>query len=364
MELSAIGMTLGSARIPGDESVYVGSVKTNIGHAEGAAGVASLIKVVLCLEKGMLVPNAGFERLNPKIRLDDWRVQLCNRAMAWPTNLPQRASINSFGFGGSNAHAVIESAAENLESLIGPPSPDARLVPQVMVFSTFDKAGIDRVIRKWSDFLETSSTGTRQSSVRDVAHTLLTRRSHLGFRSFAVVVSLDHLKQSLDRGLPRFSRSSGNIPPNSAFFFTGQGGQWAGMGEEMLCIPAFARSLERTQDILLNLGCRWNVLHEMHAEEGRSHINEPDRSQALCCALQIALVDLLASWGIQPSAVVGHSSGEIGTYTAHYFLELIKRLKNVCSNHRSCLCSRVSLPRRRSPSCVSAGHCLFAGSPE
>ncbi|KAF9893167.1 hypothetical protein FE257_012580 [Aspergillus nanangensis] len=111
-ELAAIGDTLGAARTPENEPLYVGSVKGNIGHTEGAAGVASLIKVVLCLEHAMLVPNAGFEKVNPRIRLDEWRLRLCQDATPWPAHMPQRASINSFGFGGSNAHAVIESASE------------------------------------------------------------------------------------------------------------------------------------------------------------------------------------------------------------------------------------------------------------
>ncbi|KAJ5951025.1 uncharacterized protein N7479_009438 [Penicillium vulpinum] len=281
LELSAVGMTLGQAQTPTDEPLYVGSVKTNFGHTEGAAGVASLIKVVLCLEKGILVPNAGFKNINPKIRLDDWRLCLSDKTMPWPEYLPQRASINSFGFGGSNAHIILESTKEAFRG----DAEDSEPAPHVVVFSTFDQAGIERT----------------------------------GFRSFAVANSRDQLQSVLDRGLPKFSRASRKAQTRLAFVFTGQGGQWAGMGRELLRIPIFRESMARSQDIISSLGCPFDMVEELKAEAKDSQINRPDRSQPITCALQIALVDLLASWVVYPNAVVGHSSGEIaGGYAAGY----------------------------------------------
>ncbi|KAK5807537.1 hypothetical protein VI817_001795 [Penicillium citrinum] len=314
-ELSAVGMTLGQARTPTDEPIYVGSVKTNLGHTEGAAGVASLIKVILCLEKGTLVPNAGFKNINPKIRLDEWRLRLSDKTMPWPDHLPQRASINSFGFGGSNAHIILESTKEFFKG----DGEDKEATPHIVVYSTFDQSGIERLSESWSDYLLRRQKAEQDIPLKDLAHTMLTRRSQLGFRSFAVANSLDQLQTTLKKGLPKFSRASRKAQTKLAWVFTGQGGQWAGMGKELLRIPVFKESIARSQKALTSMGCPFDIVEEIRLDGKESQINRPDRSQPITCALQIALSDLLESWSVRPQAVVGHSSGEIaGAYAAGY----------------------------------------------
>ncbi|KAI2998689.1 hypothetical protein CAN33_0030420 [Aspergillus niger] len=319
-ELSAIGASFGAERKPGDEPLCVGSVKSNLGHTEGAAGVASIIKVVLCLEKGMLVPNAGFSNLNPKIRLEEWGLRLSNSTTPWPSHLLQRASINSFGFGGANAHAILESTAQYLGKTQAPSDSTIEGTPQVVVVSTHDQSGLDRTADKWTSFLNPCVDGKRKDiALLDVAHTMATRRSQLPFRSFAVVNSLAELRNVMAAGLPTFSRASRKNQAHLAFIFTGQGAQWPRMGVQLLANPVFAASMERSQQVLQSLDCSWDLLEEIRAGATTSRINRPDRSQPSCCALQVALVDMLRSWGVTPKAVVGHSSGEVGAaYAAGY----------------------------------------------
>ncbi|PYI36630.1 polyketide synthase [Aspergillus indologenus CBS 114.80] len=323
-ELSALGTFFG----PGDqqsrnEPVYVGSVKSNVGHTEGAAGVAALIKVILCLEKAMLVPNAGFSQLNPKIRLEEWGLRLSDSTTPWPAHRPQRASINSFGFGGANAHAILESAAQyfGADSAQNEVTTVAKGTPQVVVVSTHDKAGLDRTAEKWTTYLDQHILGKKAETLAlpDVAHTMATRRSQLAFRSYAVVDSLEELRDTMNAGLPSFARASRKTQTPLAFICTGQGAQWARMGVELLTNPVFASSVDRSQQLLQSMGCAWNLLEEIRADATATRINRPDRSQPVCCALQVALVDLLRSWKVSPKAVVGHSSGEVGAaYAAGY----------------------------------------------
>lgn len=287
-------------------------MKSNIGHTEGAAGVASLIKAVLCLENGMLVPNAGFTKINPRIHLDKWGLQLGDACIEWPQHLPRRVSINSFGFGGSNAHLVLESAGMHLPPSAAAEKTEDKATPQVIVFSTQDKPGLERLAAKWTSFLQEKLNTGQEISLRNISHSMSSRRSKLPFRSFAVAESLEQLCDVLQQGLPQFSRASRTMRVNLAFIFTGQGAQWAQMGIQLLDIPVFRDSITRSQQILSDLNCPWDLLEEMRADAASSHMSLPDRSQSICCALQVALVDLLASWGVHPKATVGHSSGEIG----------------------------------------------------
>ncbi|KAK9860833.1 hypothetical protein MYU51_006145 [Penicillium brevicompactum] len=319
-ELAAIGDTFGAARMDGDEPIYVGSVKSNIGHTEGAAGVASIIKAVLCLENGMLVPNAGFTQINPRIHLDKWRMRLSDACIEWPQHLARRVSINSFGFGGSNAHLILEGTGMHLSPSAATEKTKEKTTPQVVVFSTQDKPGLERLTEKWTSFLQKKLTTGEEISLRNISHTMSSRRSKLPFRSFAVAESLEQLHDVLQQGLPQSSRASRTLQANLAFIFTGQGAQWAQMGIQLLDIPVFRESITHSQQILSDLNCPWDLPEEMRAEAAYSNMSLPDRSQSICCALQVALVDLLASWGARPKATVGHSSGEIGAAYAAGFI--------------------------------------------
>ncbi|KAJ5720182.1 Acyl transferase/acyl hydrolase/lysophospholipase [Penicillium malachiteum] len=320
-ELGAIGDSFGVNRSSEDPRLHVGSVKSNIGHTEGAAGIASVIKTILCLENDMFVPTAGLSQVNPKIELDQWKLALTNATCPWPDDLPRRASINSFGFGGSNAHAILESASSFLNSNNKIQStPDKGSTAQLVVFSTYDKLGLTRLASTWSPPSAPDLYAKRDEKLQNIAYTMSERRSKLPFRSFAVASSFAELQGKLDSDLPAFERVSRSSSANLAFIFTGQGAQWAGMGISMLKFAQFADSLAQSQAILTSLGCSWDIIEELSADAKSSQLSIPDRSQAICCALQIGLVDLLKYWKVQPKAVVGHSSGEIGAAYAAGFL--------------------------------------------
>ncbi|OIW35579.1 hypothetical protein CONLIGDRAFT_63350 [Coniochaeta ligniaria NRRL 30616] len=346
LELLAIGKTIGAARQELGGPVIVGSVKSNIGHLEGSSGVAGVIKAVLALENGAIPAVAEFENPNPRLRLDEWNLQIPKELTAWPSPGLRRVSINSFGYGGSNAHVILDDALHYLEArnLVGnhntSPGTLARsgtplsvstdsgvsvgkddeqkpssTHKRVFVFSSPEQEALTRLAETYADHLrhnvESTSKDKTEELLSNLAFTLSQRRSIFDWRSFAVADSITGLQTILEARLPKLGRVARD--PSAAFVFTGQGAQWFAMGRELRVYAVFQESLAQADVFLRSLGSPWSALEELlERDKATSRINEPQLSQPLCTALQIALVDLLTHWGLRPKAVVGHSSGEIG----------------------------------------------------
>ncbi|KAF4443746.1 putative polyketide synthase [Fusarium austroafricanum] len=361
------------------EPMVVGAVKTNIGHLGGSAGIAGLIKTIMTLEKGIIPPNMGFESPNPKIPVEEWHLKFPTKPELWPAKGLRRASVNAFGYGGSNAHIIVDDALHYLmdHGLTGkhrtvesplideeikvefdgimnglnghsnglngqsngvnshshlltatPSTPsengdslDESICDPVsrarsFCFSTFDEAGAARMAQAYHDFLNSSSKANtagsdqEQQFLDDLSYTLNKHRTPFPWRFSAVADSITGLAEKLKQS-PSPVRAT--VDPKLGFVFTGQGAQWYAMGRELMpAYPIFSASIFTADSYLRNLGCPWSLIGELLQNEDKSRIDDPAFSQPLCTALQVALVDLLASWNIKPAAVVGHSSGEIG----------------------------------------------------
>lgn len=345
IEASAIAAVFqrGGPKATGRPSLYVGTVKTNIGHLEAASGMAQVIKTVLVLENGVIPPNTNFDKINPRIPMDKWGLKLPLAPTpfeAGPGGL-RRASINSFGFGGTNAHLVLDDARSYLDRLgLGESSHLHATKPRsssrkdgssqavaghrIFLFSANEQDGISRVLASLAEHLQKKQTADKENGTSEVddtylsslATTLSERRSRLAWRVAVTADSATSLVAALSDPTTSTSavRPGKATTPAAAFIFTGQGAQWFAMGRELLAFDVFGASVaEADRFISGTLGSGFSVLEELTQRDAETtKIDQPLYSQTLCTVLQVALVDLLASWGLAPRRVIGHSSGEIG----------------------------------------------------
>ncbi|KAK1723031.1 beta-ketoacyl synthase domain-containing protein [Colletotrichum acutatum] len=299
LEVSAV------ANIWGDHGIYIGSVKPNIGHGEGASGLSSVIKMVLALENSTIPPNINFKTPNPRIPWKSAKLKVPTEPVPWPTDRDQRVSVNSFGIGGSNAHVLLESAScfglststltNGLSS--GPGVSRHQLLP----LSAKHPKSIAALSQKVQSYL-----GRSPESLGDVAHSLASHRETHPYRAFCVTNGSSPLQISS-------VVKATTLSPDLVWVFTGQGAQWAQMGKELLEQEGlFKDRIDAMDGVLAGLPDPppWTLRELLSAPKGESRLHEAEFSQPCLVAIQVALVDLLRSWDVTPAAVVGHSSGE------------------------------------------------------
>ncbi|KAG7100701.1 Highly reducing polyketide synthase apmlA like protein [Verticillium longisporum] len=327
LEITGLASAFASTR-PVDQPLIIGSIKSNIGHSECAAGLSGLIKAVMAVERGVIPGNPTFITPNPKIDFEGSGVRASRTAMPWPSYaaVPRRASVNSFGFGGSNAHVVLEAAEtfirdagyrKTFKTVQDQPKPytSNQNVPRkgrlrILTFSANDRETLPRNVRAVSDHLRDPYVNAQ---VDDVAYTLSDRRTHHFHRGFVVADSLDFDHSKIITGKQKAQ------PPRIGFVFTGQGAQWSQMGKGLIENIPLARSVIDDLDLALQAlpnAPRWTLLAELTEMRDTATLRCPEFSQPLVTALQIALLAVLQDWGIVGHKVLGHSSGEIAAAVA------------------------------------------------
>ncbi len=321
------------------DKMYVGSIKTVIGHTEGTAGVAGLLKVSQAVHHGMIPPNMLFDRLSPQVAPFYHGVEIPTEVKPWPRAAGgvRRASVNSFGFGGANAHVIVESH-EPQQFLAIKPSDSQISCSMPFVFS----AASDTALTAMLDAYAAHLTNHPDLSILDLAHTLHARRSALGVRAaFPAVASATELATSITNHLTRVCEGASSVnvgtrpisaAPRVLGVFTGQGAQWATMGKELIEGSAFVRQrVEAMEAALSNLPesdrPSWSLVNELSAGPETSRLSEAALAQPLCSAVQIVIVDLLREANIEFAAVVGHSSGEIAAAYAARMISADEAIK-------------------------------------
>ena len=310
----------GNLDLSGGDPLYVGSIKTVLGHTEGTAGVAAILKASLALQHACIPPNLLFENLSDRVAPFYKNVEILQTAKQWPDVLggTRRASVNSFGFGGANAHAVLEHY-DSKTSTYAVASKETVETFTPFVFSAFSEPSLRASLSAFVVFLD---NGSPQINPRDLAWTLQQRRSLFPYRVSFPASSLDDLRLQIATKLEQENTNVGvkALPASKRGaikilgVFTGQGAQYARMGAELIEKSEIARNIiQKLESDLAQLadGPTWSLQAEILADDSSSRTNEAILSQPLCTAIQILLVDLLRLAGVNFDAVVGHSSGEI-----------------------------------------------------
>ncbi|MGI2902856.1 beta-ketoacyl synthase N-terminal-like domain-containing protein [Tolypothrix sp. VBCCA 56010] len=328
IEVKSLKAVLMQGREP-DQPCWIGSVKTNIGHLEGAAGIAGLIKVVLSLQHAEIPPNLHLEQLNPYISLKGTTFSIPTERQPWVALTERRlAGVSSFGFGGTNCHVILEEAPPTTTSVN-----DIQPKMHLLTLSAKSEKALLELAQSYVDFLASHP----EVSLLDVCFTANTGRSHFNHRLAVVAESTVQLREQLEAFAAKKETAklvSGQVNNSKrqeiAFLFTGQGSQYLGMGRQLYeQAPIFRQALDRCDEILRPyLG--QSLLQVLYPKPGEaSPLDQTAYTQPALFALEYALVQLWKSWGIHPSAVMGHSVGEYvaatvaGVFTLEDGLKLI-----------------------------------------
>ncbi|KAI1635391.1 polyketide synthase dehydratase-domain-containing protein [Biscogniauxia mediterranea] len=350
LEVTAVGNVFASSRSDAlADRLLIGSIKPSLGHTEGASAIASIMKVVLSLEAGQIPPTHGVKELNPNIDFEKAKVEVVrDSTMSWPDSKLRRVSVNSFGFGGANGHCIIDhvnvvlpnyvkpgviigtdhsvngnghsngnGSSNGNEAHISPPKHWPIISPQKKT-SRADAGTRQLVLLPFSAHnlsslklnIEALGKVVTQWPLADIAYTLGCKRSRLQQRSFRIV-DKENIAGALDEENAVFT--SPIRTSNVGYVFTGQGAQWAAMGAQLFEYDVFRTAIDYLDYVLLQLPSppTWTIYDTLSGLCEPDHIQSPQVSQVACTAVQIGLVDLLASWSVHPTAVVGHSSGEM-----------------------------------------------------
>lgn len=327
IEAGAIGAVIGAGRGP-DERCVMASVKTNLGHLEAAAGITGLIKAALCVQRGMAPPHLHAQRVNPRIDLDSLGLALPQQA----TPLQPRqgllvAGVNSFGYGGTNAHVAVSSVpvVEGAAQAVHPATPRRQTL--LLPLSARSPESLAQLAERYADALD-----QHPDQAPALLQTATLHRAHHRRRGVLIGKDAPGLAAAAREG--RFAaQAESDGPPPLVFVYSGMGPQWWGMGRQLFEQEPVYRDSVLASDEVFRRIAGWSILAEMQRDEVFSRITRTEFAQPANAVLQIGLGALWASWGVRPAAVIGHSIGEVAAAHACGALDLEQAL--TVAYHRS-----------------------------
>jgi acyl transferase domain-containing protein len=317
IEAHALAQALCEHR-PKEAPLLIGSVKTNLGHLETAAGVAGLLKALLVLKHKRIPASLHFKTPNPHIDFDALKLRVPTALEPFPaTDGAPFVGVNSFGFGGANAHVLLSEPPP-------PPPPEylgthSKRAWPLVLSARSEPAMRSQALRMSAWVRARENTNGNSPVLPDLAYTLGARRNHHPYRLTLTARSIGEVADELTgyaegrqdckarmAFVPRLTH-----PPRVAFVMSGQGPQWWGMGRELFDHePVFRQTIQRCDAAMLPWA-RFSLIEEFRRAEGTSQMHRTEIAQPAIFAMQVALAQLWKSWGVQPAAIVGHSVGEV-----------------------------------------------------
>lgn len=332
VEVGAIGDVLCAGRSR-ETPLYIGSIKTNIGHCEAAAGMASVAKVALSLRQRRIPKNLHFHEPNPAIAWDELALRVPTETIEWPQDAKiARASVSSFGLTGVNAHAILEAAPEPSKAR------DRSGRASVWVISAPDRERVALQCQRVVQALEATPEADSDAMMCSVARTLSVGRRPHEFRAALMGQTRAELTEALTK-LARGEHVGTGIceaagpAPAVCFVFSGHGGQWPGMGRQLLSFPVFEAALNEIASAV-EREAGFNPIIELSRSAEESRLDDHAIAQPTIFAIQVALVELWRSWGVTPSAVVGHSMGEVSAAYVAGIFDLQTAVAIICRRSR------------------------------
>ncbi|MFG3282503.1 type I polyketide synthase [Streptomyces sp. NPDC048111] len=315
IEAQALLDTYGQER-PAQRPLLLGSLKSNLGHTQAAAGVGGVIKMVMALRAGLAPKTLHIDEPTPHVDWSAGAVELLTEARPWPeTGRPRRAAVSSFGISGTNAHLILEQAPDAADP--APPADAGR--PPGALAALVLSARSEQALRAQATRLADRLTTDQAPAVTDVAHSLAVTRAGFEHRAVVVGAAREELAAALAAvatGAESPAVTRGSTGPESdtdgaVFVFPGQGHQWTGMGRELLdSAPVFRAAIEACEAALSRY-VDWSLTEVLRGAEGAPGLDRVDVVQPVSFAVMVSLAALWRSWGVTPTAVVGHSQGEI-----------------------------------------------------
>ncbi|MEM7552756.1 MAG: SDR family NAD(P)-dependent oxidoreductase [Cyanobacteria bacterium P01_A01_bin.84] len=328
-----------------NQPCYIGSVKTNIGHLEAAAGIAGLIKVVLSLQNQEIPPNLHFKQLNPYIKIKNTPIKIPTSLQEWSTDSESRlAGVSSFGFGGTNAHVIVEEAPRKVKGQrLKVKGEEFNQRPHhILTLSAKSEPALKELVQRYEEFLKNDS----KASIDDICFTANTGRSHFSHR--LAIIASDKLQLTNElaligseeevNGVFKGQLSINNKLQKIAFLFTGQGSQYINMGRVLYeSQPVFRETVLKCNEIL-KLYIEKSIVEVIYPENNQDNsnsiIDQTAYTQPALFAIEYALYKLWESWGIKPSVVMGHSVGEYVAATVAGVFSLEDGLKLIANRGR------------------------------